>query len=222
MGKGLITLAAALGMAAIAAGGGWLVLLFLRPEAARGPGLAVAVIGPATLRYDPAYGRASDDINGGRLDRLDIAARFPSFAPAGPDPLAGGAPVVFLRIEEADPVLPPEDRTAKLYERFLEPEQWSNPGGLVMRRFEAGSPYEREELYYAPPEGRLFAARCTRPRQPPDGLPESCIGDLRVNGLDVHARFTPDLLADWERLSAGARALVERMSRQDYLAPTRP
>ncbi len=46
----------------------------------------------------------------------------------------------------------------------------------------------------APPEGRVFAARCTRPMQPPDGLPNTCLSEMRFNGLDVRLRFSPNLL----------------------------
>ena len=209
MGLGVRIFAATLAMASVAAAGGWAAFWLLRPEAARGPGYAVARIGAMRLRYDPAYASARQPGDGS----LEIVARFPSFAPVGPGSPGRGERLVFVDIEEADPILPPEDRTAKLYERFLQTEQWTNPGGLIMRRFEAGSPYEREELYFAPPEGRLFAARCTRPRQPPDGLPESCIADFRVDNLDAHLRFQPDLLPDWERLLEGSRTLVERMLR---------
>ena len=101
----------------------------------------------------------------------------------------------------------------KLYARFLEQTAWNNPGGLIMRRFEKGSPYEREDLYLAPPEGRIFAARCMRPSQPPDGLPNTCITEFRLRGLDAQLRFVPDLLPEWERLMDGARGLIESLAR---------
>jgi hypothetical protein len=210
----LITTVSTLCMIAAIGGGGWAIWRLLRHEDALGPTSVVAEIGSTRVHYDPAYGRGTDERNGGKLDRLDLTMRFPSFAPAGLDASTkSNEPLLFLRIEDGDQTLPPEERAAKLYVRFLEPEQWTNPGGLVMRRFQAESPYEREELYFAPPEGRLFAARCTRPRQPPDGLPETCINDIRVNGLDVHMRFSPEMLPEWEPMVQGARALVERMTR---------
>lgn len=208
-----ITTMATLGLAIAVGYGGWQFAQRLGPEAT---GFAAPVsvrLGAARLRVEPAYVRDSEDRRGGALDRLDIAARFPNFAPAGGGSARADDNLVFIRLEEADASLAPEERAAKLYVRFLETEQWSNPGGLAMRRFEPGSPYEHEELYYTPPEGRLFAARCTRPRQPPDGLAETCLFDLRINGVDAHVRFSPELLAEWERLSRGARALVERLTR---------
>ncbi len=208
--KSLATLCALVAVGA----GGWSVMRFLRRDAPRGAAFAIARIGAAHVRYDPAYARDARDRDGGRLDRLDLAVRFPGFTPATMETASKTPePLLFLQLEEADPTLPPEERAAKLYVRFLEPEQWTNPGGIVMRRFQSGSPYESEELYFAPPEGRLFAARCTRPRQPPDGLPETCLNDIRVNGLDVHMRFHPDMLPEWERMVEGSRALIERMTR---------
>ena len=82
-----------------------------------------------------------------------------------------------------------------------------------MRRFEAGSPYDREELYIAPPEGRTFYARCMRPIQPPDGLPESCISEFRQGGLDIRVRFNPELLPHWSQLTEGVRGLVRSLQR---------
>ena len=209
----MIATAAALGFVAAMAAGGWTLYLAFSGEHARAPGLAVAQLGAVRVHYDPAYGRSTEDREGGRLDRLDIALRLPGYVPAGADTTSKPENLVFIRVEAADGSLAPEDRMDKLYARFLEAEQWTHPGGLVMRRFEPGSPYEREELYFAPPEGRLFAARCTRPAQPPDGLPETCISDIRANGLDAHIRFAPDALPDWEKLVGATRGLLERMTR---------
>jgi hypothetical protein len=209
----MIATVAALGFAAAMAAGGWTLYQAFKSGRTLAPGLATAQLGPVRLRYDPALGRATEDREGGRLDRLDIALRLPGYLPAGADSTSKPESLVFIRIEAADGSLAPEDRMDKLYVRFLEPDQWTHPGGLVMRRFEPGSPYEREELYFAPPEGRLFTARCTRPSQPPDGLPETCISDIRANGLDAHVRFAPDVLLDWERLAGATRGLLERMTR---------
>lgn len=209
----MIATVAALGFAAAMAAGGWTLYQAFKGDRARGSGMATAQLGEVRVRYDPAYGRSTEDRDGGRLDRLDIAVRLPGFEPAGADTKSKPENLVFIRIEAADGSLAPEERMDKLYVRFLEPEQWTHPAGLVMRRFEPGSPYEREELYFAPPEGRLFTARCTRPAQPPDGIPETCISDIRTSGLDAHIRFAPDALLDWERLVGVVRALLERMTR---------
>lgn len=178
------------------------------------PGFVETSVGDVRLRIASAYVRPGETASSSGVDRIDLAASAPDFRPvdfqkAQVDPNG----IVFLRLQPQEGTLDPGERVVKLYVRFLEQEQWSHPGGLIMRRFEQGSPYEREELYIAPPEGRLFAARCMRPAQPPDGLPNTCIAELRLRGLDVQLRFSPDLLPEWEQLMSGARGLVESMAR---------
>lgn len=176
-------------------------------------------VGPSRLRLDPAYLRRQEDRDGGRMSELTLAASFDSFRPAPPiGPLRPGMmqadpDLIVMTVRPADPALAPADRTAKLYARFLESDTWSNPGGLVMRRFTRNSPYASEELYIAPPDGRRFAARCIRPIQPHDGLPDTCIAQTRVENLDIDIRFPPDLLVDWDRLLRGVQGLVLSMAR---------
>lgn len=171
-------------------------------------------IGSTPLRVNIAYAR-DGELAGGEQSQIDLAARFPDFRPLSLEkPRPDNENGVFLRIAPRDVSLDPGERVARLYARFLEPDAWSHPGGLLARRFEKGSPFEREELYIAPPEGRLFSARCMRPAQPPDGLPNTCISEIRMRGLDVQVRFAPELLPEWEQVIAGARGLVESMARQ--------
>jgi hypothetical protein len=159
--------------------------------------------------------------DGGRLDRLDLAAFFPDFTPAGAandidaqtDLAERYQKLVFVTVRPADSELDPAERPSKLYARFLEPDQWSHPGGLVASAFQAGSPFEGQELYFAAPEGRAFAARCRRSDQTRT-TPNSCTYDFRVDGLDIELRFSAALLSEWEKLSAGARGLIEAARRQ--------
>jgi hypothetical protein len=210
----LVAFLAALG------GLGWAGYILL-PQYFAGPtGRMVEVtVGPSHLRLDPSYLRHQEDRDGGRVSELTIAASFDSFRPAPPiGPLRPGMmqadpDLIVMTLRPADPALDPAERTAKLYARFLESDTWSNPGGLVMRRFTKNSPYAREELYIAPPEGRQFAARCMRPIQPHDGLPDTCVAETRVQDLDVNIRFSPDLLVDWDKLLRGVQGLVLSMAR---------
>jgi hypothetical protein len=205
----------------IALGGlGWAAYVLLPQSFSGAPARMVEVsVGPALLRLDPSYLRRPEDREGGRLGELVIAANFDSFRPAPPiGPLRPGMMqadpnLIVMTVRPSDPALDPADRTAKLYARFLESDTWSNPGGLVMRRFTKSSPYASEELYIAPPEGRQFAARCMRPVQPHDGLPDTCIAETRVQNLDVNIRFSPDLLVDWDKLLRGVQGLVLSMER---------
>lgn len=193
----------------------WLLL-----DDASQPGTPVAVqVGPVNLIIPRGYIRTAHVRNGGYATELELAASAADFRPpqkgvkVDAETVDTWARTVFFAVTPSDGSLNPAERTSKLYARFFEPGDWSHPGGLVMRRFEKGSPYEKEELYMAPPEGRLFAARCLRPRQPPDGLPNTCIAEFRMNGLDIRMRFSPDRLADWEKLMQGSKGLIKSFLR---------
>jgi hypothetical protein len=176
-------------------------------------------VGRVRLATPASYIRNPDNRRAGEFVEIELAANASDFRPvSGPAKLRPGmedasVDILYLNVREQENSLDPADRPARLYVRFLEQEEWSHPGGLIMRRFEKTSPFAREDLYMAPPEGRVFSARCIRPQQPPDGLPNTCISEMRISGLDVRLRFSPTLLADWERIVAGARGLVNSMVR---------
>ena len=152
----------AIGAAALAlslAGAG----LFWRFEQRRPtPTTREATVGATRFTVLSGYLRPSSR-GGGRLDHLDLAAFFPDFAPAGEvDDIDGQTDLaerfqklVFVTIRPADSNLDPVERPSKLYARFLETDQWSHPGGLVASAFQAGSPFEGQELYFVAPEGRV-------------------------------------------------------------------
>lgn len=99
-----------------------------------------------------------------------------------------------------------------IYARFLTPTVWSNPGGLVVRGFRKGSPYEGDEFYVSVPDGRGFAARCPLDAGPVT-LDEPCRVTFRHRGLDVNIRFPRAIIADWELMLGGVRRTVDRMMR---------
>lgn len=215
--RSALTLLIAALLAAFAA---WFVWPFVFRDAspsAQGP--LEIFLGKIRLSVPPAYIRNPESRRPGEFSELDLAAFASDFRPAqGNRALRPGAEdvapdIVFLTLREQEKSLDPAERPARLYVRFLEQEEWSHPGGLTMRRFEATSPFAREDLYMAPPEGRVFAARCMRPSQPPDGLPNTCISEIRIAGLDVRLRFSSNLLTDWENLMAGVRGLIQSMAR---------
>ncbi len=194
--------------------GGWTVHSIWTENAAPVHAAVEIQLGKVRLVILPAYIRTVDQRRNGEFPELELAVSARDFRAAGPpgklrpgmeDASSG---VIYLTLREQENSIEPADRPGRLYVRFLEPRQWSHPGGLVMRRFEPGSPFAGEDLYMAPPEGRLFAARCMRPQQPPDGLPNTCIGEIRQQGLDVRLRFSPELLSEWEHITAGVRGLI--------------
>ena len=172
-------------------------------------------VGDAVLRLRPGYLRPSPED-----DAVEIAAFYPGFLPAGgvedidahTDIEARRQRIVILTLRPADPRLDPADRTARLYLRFLEEKGWSHPGGLISRAFAPGSPFEGDDLVYAAPEGRAFAARCPRPDKG-RAIVEPCVAAFRSAGIDIEMRFSPNLLDDWQALSADARGLIEAARR---------
>ena len=120
--------------------------------------------------------------------------------------LSAGEPAepVFVSIRRADPALAPADRPAVLYGRFVSVEASAGAGGLIRRRFRDGSPFEGEDLFVAPPDGRAFWARCPTPARAA-GAPGRCLTEMRLGDADVQIRFSPALLPRWETLRAALR-----------------
>lgn len=174
----------------------------------RGP-IAVT-IGNAAFQISPGYVRAGALPRPGAQERVDLVLAFPGMTAAG---TATGGLRVFLALLREDGVIDPSERVNELYGRFLEPDIWQNPGGLLMRRFMADSPYGDEELFLSPPDGRVFTARC-RKSGPAQGqargadIGETCLWRFRVEGADVQARFPPELLPQWEALASGLKRKV--------------
>lgn len=146
---------------------------------------------------------------------VELAAFFPDFAPAAAtDDISAHTDIderfqrlVFVELSPADEKLDPVERTERLYLRFLSETSWSHPGGLVARAFEPGSPFEGDELFFVPPTGRQFAARCHR-SDPSRDLPNTCIAIIRGGAVDAQIRFSADLLSQWEDVSKGVRGLI--------------
>jgi hypothetical protein len=174
-----------------------------------------ATIAGNVLHVDSDYLPPAESRSDGERNEVNIVTRFPDFLPAHarvPSRVDGAGEIV-VTLFAPDEAIDPVERPAKLYARFLEADVWSHPGGLMMRRFEAGSPYENEELYMAPPEGRAFFARCMRPPQTPDGLPDKCLSELRQAGLQARIRFSPELLPEWQAMMNGVRGLIRSLMR---------
>jgi hypothetical protein len=152
-------------------------------------------------------------------ERVDIIIRFPEMVAAGIPPTTTTDMValnprhlLFLAILRGDGILDPAERPNELYGRFLEPDTWQNPGGLLLRRFESSSPYGDEELFLAPPDGRVFAARCRKPGKSTESIGEACVWRFRQNGADIQLRFSPDLLPQWETMAMGIGTLLKQWS----------
>ncbi|MBI3275210.1 MAG: hypothetical protein HYZ60_04560 [Methylocystis sp.] len=173
--------------------------------------------------FPSAYARDAATASGGSADRLAFAVAFPDFSPLEPasallTPRAlteRDQRIVFITVSPPDEAIEPAERPSRLYARFLEGDVWSGPRGLIMRRFERGSPYELEQLYIAPPDGRTFFARCLTPHPAEKTPPEMCFSIFRIKSFDVELRFAPLLLQHWDTLNEGARDFIDRIGAGD-------
>lgn len=218
------------GGVAIAAAAGLALAAFYSGAPARvvapaGAQIVDVRVGEVALRVPAGHLRHAQDRVGGRMDELHLAASAIDFGPPpAPRPLAPGETeaardTVYLTLQPPETALAPFERMAKLYARFLKrgSEPMQTEGGLMMRAFEPSSPYEHETLYFNPPEGGLFAARCMRPPEDPDGpsaLANGCIADFRLQGLDVRLRFSASLLDQWERMTMETTRFIASMAAQ--------
>ncbi|HRJ69073.1 MAG TPA: hypothetical protein PK812_05635 [Beijerinckiaceae bacterium] len=180
-------------------------------------GAAEFFIGSQKVLVPRAMVRDPDLRNGGALNRIDLALLWPDLRGAAAATKAEiDRGMVFIGLEDAAPRaatpgdIDPTDRPGELYARFLAQEAWSNPGGLVMRRFRAGTPYEGEELFVSSPDERVFSARCPI-RKLGNTTEDLCLWQTRITGMELQVRFSPRLLVEWQALSGGVRALVTRL-----------
>lgn len=167
------------------------------------------------LTLDPRFARNPADLSGAPLEELDLVFALPGLLPAGPKAgaKAGAIPMeklIFVTLRGRDERIEPREKPARLFARFLSPAVEAHSAGLIMRRFEAGGPYDGEQLYMTAPEGRAFWARCASAT---GQIPATCLSEARIGGLDLRLRFKPELLGDWERLAAGVARMVEGMAR---------
>jgi hypothetical protein len=165
------------------------------------------------LSVPAAYFRSGIIPRGTSAERIDLIADFPEMnAGEKRGPAADQQKIsqrqVFIAVMRSDGLIDPAERPQEIYGRFLEPDIWDNPGGLMMRRFAPDSPYGDEELFLAPPEGRRFSARCRKSLKAADDIGEACLWRLRQAGADVQVRFSPDLLTQWEALESGTLHLL--------------
>ena len=193
---------------ALAAGA---VVALRSPSAPEASAPVKVTVAGVALTLDPRLARTAADLASPALEELDLVFAMPDFAPVGGK--AGAYPLeklVFLTLRRPDDRVEPRDKPARLYLRFLGAAVEAHPTGLILRRFEPGGPYDGEQLYMTPPEGRAFWARCASATA---GLPATCVSEARIGGVDARLRFAPELIGDWEKLNAGVARLVEGMGR---------
>jgi hypothetical protein len=171
-------------------------------------------IGGETFNIEPAAIRQDIQRKPGTQTRVDLTYRWPSLTP--PDPTQKPSvqnPVnpnerVLLTIEVTDGALPPLERAKTIYPRYLAEAATAGPGGIAVRAFRDGTPYQGEDFVYDPDAPEHFAARCTRSGVGNSGM---CLYDRRIGEADVTVRFPRDWLADWQTVAHNIDRLLARL-----------
>lgn len=201
----LIKAAAAILLAGACATG--IALLASRPSDDSAPRAQPARIGDTVLMVPRNLSGADEDDSARLVGMVRLRLAWPDFGPAQ----GHARNTLLVTLSPPDKVNEPQTQLS-VYARFLTPTVWSNPGGLVVRGFRKGSPYEGDELYVSVPDGRGFAARC-----PLDtgtaALDELCRVTFRHRGVDLNIRFPRAIIADWELMLGGVRRAVDNMIR---------
>ncbi len=185
--------------------------LFLRadPDAETARGTSQVTLGGRTLEVPRALIRDRAQIAGGRLDRLDLSVNAGDFTPlARPSVKDTNQPMperLSIILTANGTGADPTELFQTVYARFLARETWSNPGGLVMRRFRPGTPYEDRELYIGAGGRRIFIALCP---QDSEREIEPCTTMLRQDGLTMELRFNARYLPEWRRITGSTLAMI--------------
>jgi hypothetical protein len=171
------------------------------------------------LNIPRGYFRGGPPPTENRSERIDLIMLYPdmeitAIAPTKVEDAPQPQLLIFASIQRNDGVIDPSNRVQDIYGRFLESATFDSPGGLLMKRFNADSPYNDEELFIAPPDGRVFAARCRKPEKTDKAIGETCLWRFRQSGADIQIRFSPALLPRWEDMALGlAKRLKEWQGR---------
>jgi hypothetical protein len=183
------------------------------PVTLNAPSLPIIVAG-AYFNIEPAAIRMAVQRRPGTQERVDLAYLWPSLTP--PDPALKptvGAPVdpnerLFVTIASGDSTLPLTERVQTIYPRYLVPEPTAGPGGLTLRGFRDGTPYQGEELVFESAAPEHFLARCSRRGVTNSG---TCLLERRVGNADITLRFPRDWLSDWKSVASGIDRLIARL-----------
>lgn len=196
----LLIMAAGAGATALA-----VYLTHRRPEPVET--LQPARVGDVSLAIPKELTGLDENDGTGRLVGMArLRLDWPSLGPAHPQDKRR----LLITLSPPDKVNEPARQLAT-YARFLTPTVWSNPGGLVVRGFRKGSPFEGDEFYVSVPDGRGFAARC--PVDTGSNLDEPCRVTFQHRGMDVNVRFPRGIIADWAVMLGGVRRTLDGLIR---------
>jgi hypothetical protein len=181
-----------------------------RPVAPDAPSLPITVGGVA-FNVPPAAIRFKMQRRAGPQARVDLVFLWPSLEP--PSPHAALSPAdapkvterIFLTIAGSDGTLPPVERLKAIYPRYVVAGPAVNMGGLQVRPFRSGTPYQGEDLIYDAATPERFLMRCTQSFAATPGM---CLHERRLGTADVTLRFPRDWLTDWRATANGIDRLI--------------
>ena len=184
-----------------------------KPVSPDAPSLPITVAGVA-FNVPPAAIRFKMQRRAGPQSRIDLAFLWPSLEP--PLPATAVTPAdapkvterIFVTIAGSDGTLPPGDRLKSIYPRYLATGAAVDMGGLQVRAFRSGTPYQGEDLIYDPSAPERLLMRCT---QTFAGTPGTCLHERRLGTADVTVRFPRDWLTDWRATAMGIDRLIAKI-----------
>lgn len=173
------------------------------------PSLPITVAG-TLFNVPPASIRVAMQRRPGPQERLDLYFSWPDLtAPKAMTPQEDNARLamtdrVFVTIRPADNTLSPIDRLRNVFPRHLEDATFSDPSGLIGRKFKDGGPYQGEDLLSDLATSERFFVRCTRA----GAIHARCVLDRRIENTDVSIRFPREWLGEWREALANMERLL--------------
>jgi hypothetical protein len=183
------------------------------PVSLDAPALPI-VVGGQMFNIEPAAIRRAVQRKPGTQERIDLAYLWPSLIPAE---LAGKADLhkaadpnerLFLTIADGRDAMPPDERIKTIYPRYLAQTISVPAGGLSLRAFRDGTPYQGEDLISADNAPDDFTARCSREGIGNKGM---CLLARRMGDADITVRFPRDWLSDWKKVLYGIDRVLGRL-----------
>jgi hypothetical protein len=162
----------------------------------------------------PAAIRFKMQRRAGPQARVDLVFLWPRLEPPTPVTavaLADAPKVterIFVTIAGSDNTLPPAERLKAIYPRYVVPGPAIDMGGLQVRAFRSGTPYQGEDLIYDPATPARLLMRCT---QSFAATPGTCLHERRLGSADVTVRFPRDWLSDWRATADGIDRLIAKL-----------
>jgi hypothetical protein len=184
-----------------------------KPVAPDAPSLPIT-IGGMGFNVPPAAIRFKMQRRAGPQARVDLVFLWPRLEPPTPVTavaLADAPKVterIFVTIAGSDNTLPPAERLKAIYPRYVVPGPAIDMGGLQVRAFRSGTPYQGEDLIYDPATPARLLMRCT---QSFAATPGTCLHERRLGSADVTVRFPRDWLSDWRGTADGIDRLIAKL-----------